>query len=267
MRTSATTPRGELELAYERAGNGHPEKLLLLHGIGSNSRSFAAQLDGLGDTSDVVAWDAPGYGGSSDPPPEFSMADFAHSAAALLDALGWQSAHVLGHSFGGVIAQMLYQRHPARVRSLILADTNAGSGSMPDALERTRQRLSDLERFGPRGMAEQRAPHLVTPDAPAELVAQLTEIMAQVRPPGYTAAALAMGATDLRDQLPRIGVPTVVLHGERDTVVPPNIGKELAGAIPRAKFVLLRGAGHASNQQTPEAYNRAVRDFLALVSS
>jgi 3-oxoadipate enol-lactonase len=262
VHTPVTTPRGQLDLAYERSGDGHPEKLLLLHGIGSNSRSFAAQLADLGDAFDVVAWDAPGYGASSDPAADFSMADFAAAAAALLDALGWQSAHVLGHSFGGVIAQMLYGRQPARVRSLILADTNAGSGSMPDASERTQRRLRDLERLDPRGLAERRAPALLTPHAPAELVQTLIDIMSEVRPMGYAAAARAMGATDLRDQLRGIRVPSLVLHGERDTVIPPNIAMELATAIPSAKLVLLPGAGHASNQQAPEAYNRAVREFI-----
>jgi 3-oxoadipate enol-lactonase len=250
------------KLAYQRAGEGHAERLLLLHGIGSNSDSFTNQLTDLGTTLDVVAWDAPGYGGSSDPLPDFSMADFADAAARLLDDLGWPAAHVLGHSFGGVIAQMLYHRHAERVRSLILADTNAGSGSMADAAERTRRRLSDLQQFGPRGLAERRAPGLVTPDAPPELVQQLVESMANVRAPGYTTAAVAMGSTDLRDQLQRIGVPTLVLHGDRDTVIPPSTGAELASAIPGARLVLLPGAGHASNQEAPQAYNRAVREFI-----
>jgi pimeloyl-ACP methyl ester carboxylesterase len=262
VRGSVSTARGVLELAYLRAGEGNAERLLLLHGIGSNSGSFAAQLADLGDSFDLVAWDAPGYGGSSDPPPDYSMADFADAAAGLLDLLGWQAAHVLGHSFGGVIAQMLYLRHPKRVRSLILADTNAGSGSMPDASKRTRRRLTDLDQFGPRGLAERRAPNLLTPDAPAELVQQVTDIMAQIRPVGYSAAAIAMGATDLRDQLPRIGVPTLVLHGERDAVIPASTADALAAGIPRARLVTLRGVGHASNQQAPESYNHAVRAFL-----
>jgi len=257
-----STTHAQFGLAYQRAGESNTEKLLLLHGIGSNSHSFAKQLADLGQSFDVVAWDAPGYGASSDPPANYSMAEFADAAAALLDVLGWQSAHVLGHSFGGVIAQMLHHRHARRVRSLILADTNAGTGSMPDAAERTRQRLSELEQFGPRGLAERRAPNLATSDAPAELVAQLIEIMAQIRAPGYTAAALAMGATDLRGQLARIDVPTLVLHGQRDTVIPLRTAEALAAAIPGAKLVTLRDAGHASNQQAPRAYNEAVRAFL-----
>src|SRR6266581_1801636 len=119
--------------AYRRGGRGGGQaKLLLLHGIGSNSLSFRPQLANLGDECDLVAWDAPGYGASEDPPADFTLEDFADAAAAVLDALEWPSAHILGHSFGGFVAQVLYQRHVPRVRSLVLSDTNAGSGALPD---------------------------------------------------------------------------------------------------------------------------------------
>ena len=254
-----STPRGEIDLAYRRRGAGASVRLLLLHGIGSNSRSFASQLDGLGLTFDVVAWDAPGYGASADPPSDYSMADFADAAAGLLDALDWQHAHVLGHSFGGVVAQVLYQRHPERVESLILADTNTGAS---EARERTERRLADVRSLTPRELAQRRAPQLVTPDAPADLIQDIVDVMAQIRPIGYSAAAVALGNTDTRPWLGVIRVPTLVIHGARDTVVPPAIGAALANAIPNARIVLVEAVGHASNQQAPNAYNAAIRDFI-----
>jgi 3-oxoadipate enol-lactonase len=240
-----------------RRGAGAHHRLLLLHGIGSNSRSFTRQLDGLGDVFDVVAWDAPGYGRSVDPPAQFTMDDFADAAAQLIASLGWQTAHVLGHSFGGLVAQVLYRRHPERVSSLILADTNTGSG-----LERMQQRLSDLQALTPRQLAERRAPRLVSPGAPEQLIQELVEVMAQIRPAGYAAAAVALGTADTRADLALIRVPTLVIHGERDSVVPSETGAELARAVPKARLVVIPGAGHASNQQAPEAYNRAVREFI-----
>ena len=251
-------------LAYRRTGAGGRHRLLLLHGIGSNSQSFRAQLAGLGADFDLVAWDAPGYGGSADPPVDFSLDDFADCAAALLDALGWRHAHLLGHSFGGVVAQAVHHRYPARVRSLILADTNAGSGSLPEPERsaRVQRRLHDLATLTPRQMAERRAPNLVPPDAPPELVQQLIEVMAQVRPAGYSAAAVAMGTADLRQQVGAIAVPTLVLHGELDTVIPASTAAELAAAIPDARLVVVPGAGHASNQHKPDEYNRAIRQFI-----
>jgi pimeloyl-ACP methyl ester carboxylesterase len=226
--------------------------LLLLHGIGSNSRSFRHQLAGLSDAYDVIAWDAPGYGRSEDPPRGFSMEDLADRVVGLLDELRIDQAHVLGVSMGGVVAQLVFHRHSRRVRSLILVDTNPGGGVSPEPERsaRVRQRLESLERLGPRGMAEQRAPVLVTPDAPPALIAELTDIMAEVRLPGYSSAAIALGATDLTPLLSAINVPTLVIHGEHDAVVPLETARRL-------------DAGHVSNQEQPDMFNAALRNFLA----
>jgi pimeloyl-ACP methyl ester carboxylesterase len=255
-----------LTLHYERAGSG--PALLLLHGIGSNSRSFRHQLADLSDGFDVIAWDAPGYGQSSDPAETFTLEALADCAVALLDDLGIERAHVLGVSMGGVIAQLVSLLHPERVRSLILVDTNTGGGALPEPLrgDRVRQRLEALERLGPRGMAEQRAPHLLSAAAPADLIAEVAAIMAEVRPAGYCTAAVALGNTDLSSRLSAIAVPTLVIHGQEDTVVPLQTGRELAASIPGARMVVLPDAGHVSNQEQPKAFNAAVRDFLLTIA-
>ena len=252
-----------MKIHYERAGSG-PEVLLLLHGIGSNSRSFRHQLDGLSDTYSVIAWDAPGYGRSEDPVAPFSLADLADRAVELLDELQIDAAHVLGLSMGGVVAQLVYHHYPRRVRSLILADTNPGGGAVaePERSERVRQRLDALDRLGPQGMAEQRAPNLVGPGAPLELIAELTSIMVEVRPAGYRAAAIALGNTDLTAKLSTIRVPTLVIHGEQDRVVLLETARMLAATIPDARLVIIPDAGHVSNQEQPATFNNAVRAFL-----
>jgi pimeloyl-ACP methyl ester carboxylesterase len=238
--------------------------LLLLHGIGSSSRAFRHQLTALSDTFDVIACDAPGYGQSEDPVGPFSLENQADRAAALLDELEVPAAHVLGVSMGGVVAQLLYHRHPTRVRSLILCDTNAGGGALPEPQrsERVRQRIDNLERLGARRMAEQRAPVLVRPEAPPELVRELADIMAQVRPAGYCNAAISLGATDLTPLLPKIAVKTLVIHGACDQVVPLETGRQLAEAIPGARLEVIPNAGHVANQEQPETFNSVARDFL-----
>jgi 3-oxoadipate enol-lactonase len=235
--------------------------LLLLHGIGSNSRSFRHQLADLSDRFTTIAWDAPGYGRSDDPAAPFTMADLADRAVGLLDDLTIDTAHVLGVSMGGVVAQLMYHRHPDRVSSLILCDTTASAST------RAQQRLEALDRLGSRGMAEQRAPQLVGPNAPQTLIAELTDIMAEVRPAGYRAAAIALGTTDLTARLSSLRVPTLVIHGEHDGVVPLPVGRSLADAIPGASFVLIPDAGHVSNQDQPAAFNAAVRKFLQALST
>jgi pimeloyl-ACP methyl ester carboxylesterase len=252
-----------VRIHYECQGSG--PVLLLLHGIGSNSRAFRHQLTELSDAWTVVAWDAPGYGRSDDPSEPFTLADLADQAVGLLDELEVEQAHVLGVSMGGVIAQLVYHRHSLRVRSLILADTNTGGGGLPEPERsaRVQGRLEALERLGPRGMAEARAPVLLRPDAPADLLADVTDIMAEVRPAGYRAAAIALGQTDVSSLLSRINVPTLVIHGAQDRVVPVETGRMLANSIAGARLVVIPEAGHVANQEQPELFNAAVRQFLA----
>jgi pimeloyl-ACP methyl ester carboxylesterase len=249
-------------LHVEQAGHG--PALLLLHGIGSNSRSFRHQLSGLSDAFSVMAWDAPGYGRSDDPPGSFTLEDLADEAVRVLDEHGVERAHVLGVSLGGVIAQLVYRRHARRLRSLMLVDTTAGGGALPEPERsaRVRQRLEAIDRLSPRELARRRAPQLVSPDAPAALVQELEDIMAEVRPAGYRNAALALGATDVTSLLGSIRAPTLVIHGADDAVVPLETGRELATAIPGAELVVIEHAGHVSNQEQPEAFNAVVRQFL-----
>jgi pimeloyl-ACP methyl ester carboxylesterase len=257
-----------MRVHFERHGSGAP--LLLLHGIGSSSRAFRHQLSDLADVFDMIAWDAPGYGQSEDPATaEFSIEDQADRAAQLLGELQLDSAHVLGVSMGGVVAQAMYHRHPERVRSLVLCDTNPGGGALPEPerSERVRQRVDNLMRLGAREMARQRAPVLVTPEAPPSLIQELAEIMAEVRPAGYCAAAVALGSTDLTPLLANIWVPTLVIHGACDRVVPLDTGRGLAESIPGARLVVIPDAGHVANQERPAAFNAAVREFLSALSS
>ena len=248
---------------YERGGSG--QLLVLLHGIGSNARSWQHQLQGLADEYDVVAWDMRGYGSSSDPVAPYTMADVASDLAGLLDHLGFEKAHVGGLSMGGVVAQEFYRYFADRVRSLILADTNAGQGALD---EEERQRRLDLRLTGaaePAGLARQRTPALLSADAPPEVVAEAESVMAEIHPEGYRCAARAFAETDERDLLPRIEVPVLVIWGEYDTVCPRPDADYLVESIKGAQFELIPRAGHLSNQENPVAFNDAIRRFLASV--
>ncbi len=148
----------------EEAGTTGP-LLLCLHGIGSSSASFVAQLEAFSGAFRVVAWDAPGYGRSPDPDRPLDLDGFADAAAEVIRARGGR-AHVLGVSWGGVIALRLALRHPALVASLIVADSGPGSGTDPEKAAAMRARVPELERLGPRAFAERRGPRLVSPTRP-----------------------------------------------------------------------------------------------------
>lgn len=246
----------------EELGSG--PGLLCLHGIGSSSRSFASQLQHLRGSYRVLAWDAPGYGRSADPPSAPGIDGYADAAAALIAQRGLGSVHVLGVSFGGVVAVRLAMRHPLCVRSLILADSSPGSAVDPERAEQMRQRGALLAAAGADTFARTRAPRLLSPSAPAELIREVAVNMAaSIRLPGYAYAAEAMAEADHRDVFSRIAVPTLVLCGSEDGVTPPSISRDIARSVPGARLRLIEGAGHLSNQEQPRLFNRLVAEFLA----
>ena len=265
MTASARVEVGGVRIAYRRAGQGPP--LVLLHGIGGNAVQWVHQLGGLAGEFAVVAWDAPGYGGSDDPSGDWSMADYADCLAGLLDALDLERVHLLGQSWGGVLAQEFYRAHAGRVASLLLVNT-FGAGMQPEAERQAslQARLRALETMTPAEMAARRAPLLVAPGAPASALTEGEAMMAEIHPAGYRLAAIALAEADARDVLPRIAVPTLIIVGDHDTVVPLVASKALRDAIPGAGFAVIEGTGHLSSQERPGAFNAIVRDFLRGIS-
>lgn len=256
---------GRLRIAFERAGEGPP--LVLLHGVLQDSRVWRKQLDELSDEFTVVAWDAPGCGWSSDPPEMFRLPEYADCLAGFVDALGLGRPHVLGLSFGGGLALELYRRHPTVPRTLVLASAYAGwAGSLP--AEVVEQRLQQCLReagLPPDQWVPGWIPGLLTETAPAELVDEVVAIMSEFHPAGYRAMAYAFAEADLRDVLPHIDVPTLLLYGDADRRSPLNVAEDLHAQIPTSGLVVMPGVGHLSNLEAPERFNAEVRSFLRSV--
>ncbi|TAM84951.1 MAG: alpha/beta fold hydrolase [Jatrophihabitans sp.] len=249
---------------YVEQGEG--PTLLCLHGIGSSSGSFARQLDGLADAHRVVAWDAPGYGKSADPEMAPGLPGYADAVVGLIATLGGERVHLLGVSWGGVLACQVALDHPELLRSLILVDASVGSGRTPASAAAMRARPGDLAAQGPEAYARERAPRLLSSAADADLVGEVNATMAHsLRLPGYRYAAEAMAATDLTGRLAQIAVPTLVLCGDEDTVTGPEQSWVLASGIRDAVYVSVRGAGHQANIERPEAINAWVASFIQII--
>ncbi|MBK7583819.1 MAG: alpha/beta hydrolase [Myxococcales bacterium] len=253
---------GGLNIAFERKGSGPP--VVLLHGGLSDGREWRRQLDELSDEFTLVAWDAPGCGGSADPPASFRMPDYADCLVAFIGALGLGRPHVLGLSWGGTLALELYRRWPNIPRTLLLASSYAGwAGSLPAHVitERLDEMLRALLR-PPEQLVRGFIPSLLTHRAPAEMVEELVMVMSDFRPSGCRPMLHAMAEADLRDVLPRIEVPTLLLSGDADVRSPPEVAEQLHAQIPDSTLRVLPGVGHQSNIEAARAFNAAVREFL-----
>lgn len=254
---------GDLHIAFRRAGDGPP--LLLLHGAVSDSRVWRVEIDAFADEHTVVAWDAPGCGGSSDAPDEFGMARFAACLAGFVDALRLERPHVLGHSWGSTLALELALRHPDCARSLVLVGGYAGwAGSLPpDEVER-RLRFAlaaadavEVGEWDPTSM-----PGLFSDTMPADRARELVAIMADTRAAATRTMAHAIAASDLRDALGHIALPTLLVYGDADERSPVAIAEDLHARLPRSTLNVLPGLGHECYVEDPPAFEAAVRPFL-----
>lgn len=249
-------------IGFRSAGSGAP--VLLLHGAWSDSREWRPQLEGLADDFTVIAWDAPGCGASSDPPENFRLPDYADIAAGLIRSLDLDRPHVVGLSFGGGLAIELYRRHPDLPRSLVLASAYAGwAGSLPpEVVEARVERVLAEADLPPETWVASYLPGFFAGPVPREVIAEMTAIMGDVRAAGIKPMVKAFAEADLRDALPGITVPTLLLHGELDERAPLSVTSGLQAGIRSAELVVMPGVGHVSNVEAPAAFNAEVRRFL-----
>ena len=257
-----TVEIGGLQIGYERAGTG--PALVLLHGyVGDGPTTWRGQLDELSDEFTVVVWDAPGAGRSSDPPEGFGLDDYADCLAGFVARLGLSRPCVVGLSFGGILALALQRRHSGIAERLILASAYAGwAGSLPpDVAEQRLRQALDLADRSPEEFVAALSPTMFFSAVPAETARRFDASMRAFHPPGFRAMARA-SAEDVRDVLPGVDVPTLLVYGDGDVRAPLAIAEALHASIPGSRLVVLPGVGHVCNVEAPDAFNAAVRAFL-----
>jgi 3-oxoadipate enol-lactonase len=227
----------------------NPETVLLIMGLAGSGAMWFRLLPHLARHHRTITFDNRGTGDSSPARSPLTMAGMASDAVAVLDAAEAPAAHVMGASMGGMIAQHVALDHRASVRSLILACTTAGGRREPPNL---RLLAASLLRpvVGPSNTFALVAPALYSPQSRANALDRVREdmrIRAGDRIGGLTPAMqmAAIAAHDTRARLPELdGLPTLVMHGEEDRLVPPARGRELASLIPCARLVEIPEAGH-----------------------
>jgi 3-oxoadipate enol-lactonase len=252
----------DLDVYYELHGTG--PRVLTLSGTGGDLRHNPARGSGLLEQyHEVLMYDQRGLGQTSKPDVPYTMADYADDAAALMDALGWDRAHVVGTSFGGMVAQHLALRHAARVDRLVLACTSPGGagGSSFDLLS--------LESLTPEERSQRWLPLLdnrtdMSTDPPTlpPGLAPIAKALASSYGQPSTDPTAAMGAHrqlvaraahDVWDDLPNITAPTLVIAGKYDAQADPANSERMAARIPGARLVLCEG-GHVFFLQDPTAW-------------
>jgi pimeloyl-ACP methyl ester carboxylesterase len=253
---------------YSVTGSGS-ETLLLIMGLGGHASEWGEPfLSALSAKYRVVCMDNRGIGASTSQVEAWTMQDMARDAIAVLDALGEQQVHVAGTSMGGMVAQTLAVEQPERVKRLVLMSTSfGGRESTPPAPEAAAVLLpaknvptTELQR---RALLVLSAPGFG--DAQPALITELSELRGRVPTRGrvFKAQFGAIVAHDCSQRVRTLPMPTLVVHGQDDLLIPVTNGEQLAARIPGARLVLLDPCGHFPHIERPAETSAAILEFLA----
>jgi pimeloyl-ACP methyl ester carboxylesterase len=253
-------------LYYERRGAGEP--LLLIMGMSGTHLSWGEPfLGALGEGLDLLTYDHRGIGNSGPQADAVTIAGLADDAAALLDAVGWESAHVLGVSMGGMVAQELALQQPERIRRLVLACTYPGGAGAQFTDPAVAQELVGAMLSGDqeRALRASYAANLSAPYAAEPGNWETFHTMATALPvaiPAIMAQAQAVMGHDANDRLSSITAPTLVIHGTADRMLPMHNGEIIAERIPNARLELFEDVGHMLWWEQPERTAALVRSHM-----
>lgn len=253
---------GDVRLHWETQGTGEP--VLLIHGLGYSLDLWHRTAPVLAREFQVLSFDNRGVGRSDVPPGPYTIDEMARDAVAVLDAAGVGSAHVFGMSMGGIIAQVLGLDAPERVRSLILGCTVCGGPGAVLAEPEVYAALAARAEMSLEDGLRATIPYTYDPGTPAERIEEDLEIRRRCYPTseGYLAQLSAGVGYSTFDRLKDIRVPTLVIHGESDRLVPPGNGRQLASQIAGAQLEILPRASHVFTSDQPEVANETVLRFL-----
>jgi pimeloyl-ACP methyl ester carboxylesterase len=245
---------------------------VLAYGIGGNTKMWDVNVPGLAARHRVILWEPRGHARSDSPedPAAFSFRRWALDLKAVLDHLGLRRAHVGGLSLGAGIATRFALRFPGRARSLVVTNSSSASG-LPLSWQNIVMRARSIEITLTQGMdAMAEFAMAANPNLAERLVldpgakAEFYEEYRRLTPIGYANSLRALLAMDhITDELPKLRMPVLLIGGDRDPSLPPM--KVMQQRIRGAELIVLAPASHFANRDQPEAWNRAVLDFLARV--
>lgn len=244
-------------LRFDETGQGEP--LILLHGSNADRRQYVNFMSLLGSGIRAMATDQRDSPDSPCTPEPYGMEDHAHDLARFLDERGIDRAHVFGASYGGAVAMTFAVLHPDRVKSLILGVT-ASERALFHAPD-----LSALRNDDPDAVRRFMMEAVISPEAidnEPGLVAEVNEVLLIREPGAFARRMAAIEAHDMTARLNEIAAPTLVLAGEHDPIAHADEARNMAAAIPGARFELLTGSRHGITLQHRERTAKLIRDFV-----
>jgi pimeloyl-ACP methyl ester carboxylesterase len=255
-----------IAIGYDDGGTGLP--VVFLHGFPHDRTLWTPQMQGLTARARCLAIDLRGFGETTAAAP-FSMDQYADDVVGFMDQVRIDRAVLAGLSMGGYVAFALWRRHSARVRGLILSNTRAGADS-PEAREKRQALIHLAQTEGSQAIADSMITGMIgktTRGKRPEIVNAVHRMIASAPVDGVVGALEAMmQRPDSTSTLSSIDVPTLVVTGDEDAIIPIEEARSMYAAIRGSSLEVISGAGHLSNLERPSAFNHVVSEFLAALT-
>ncbi len=261
------TEVNQLKISYYDVGEGEVP-IIFLHGFPFDKSMWRSQLDFLKSTNRVMALDLRGFGQSKDEKSTLSMEIFGLDLIAFMDKLKIKKAVVCGLSMGGYVALQVMKKFPERVKALILCDTQCDA----DTQEAREKRFATMDEINSEGTAKfnekfiESVFHPQSLKTKTDLVDDLRNVVIRNSKEAITAGLFALAnRSETCTILKHIQVPTLIICGDKDQLTPVEKSKAMHAQIPNSELKLVEDAGHVSNLEQPEAFNKYILDFIAQV--
>lgn len=256
---------GQLGVCYQDLGTGGTP-LIFIHGFPFDKSSWGEQVNSLHQAQRVIAYDVRGFCKSKPDDNKVSISLFADDLIFLMDALHIKEAIVCGLSMGGYIALNAISRYPERFKALVLADTQCAADT-EEAKEKRYKSIEQIQGEGLEDYANDFVEKIFCRQSKEERPEIVDSIRQTILSTPVTTVARTLSAiaqrTETCSMLDKIQVPTLIVCGEEDIVTPPEKSRYMHQHIQNSELHIIKGAGHMSNMEQPQVFNRHLLNFMA----
>ncbi len=255
-----------IDINYEIHGKEGAPWITFSHSLACSVRMWDPQIAAFKDRFRILVHDMRGHGGTSAPAGPYALEQLADDVVGLLRRLEIKKTHFVGLSIGGMIGQILADKHAALLERVVLADT--GHAQSPELVKQWEERIATAQTKGMKALVESTLGRWFTEPfrkSSPDKVAAIAALIEKTPVAGYVGCCQAISKLNLTSRLKEIKVPVLAITGEQDGSAPAT--KFIGENIPRARYVGIPQAAHIANVEQPEAFNRALREFLSSPAS